>query len=47
MRLYREFDAARYLVKPFAIGEIRQVVENVLGSRKFGQGVLVSDCNYQ
>jgi len=39
----REFGVARYLVKPFAISEIRQIARNVLRGKNSGQEALVSD----
>jgi len=43
----RAFGVARYLVKPFAIGEIRQVARNVLRGKNSGQEALVSNGDYQ
>ena len=47
MRLCREVGVARYLVKPFAVEEIRQVARNVLESSNSSEEVLVSDRNHQ
>jgi len=45
-QLCYEFGVARYLVKPFAIGEIRQVVRNVLRHKKRDSKVLVCNRNH-
>ncbi len=46
-QLCRKFGVARYLVKPFAVEEIRQVARNVLESKSSGEEVLVGDREHQ
>lgn|GEM_PF-1855423 len=45
LQLCRKFGVERYIVKPFALAEIRQAARNVLRAKKFDQRVLVGDRN--